>query len=60
MDRMKKKAMRSGDIPDDIGLLPETFVMPPADRLPGWLSNHKDRWMMEKAKMRARWADFRM
>ena len=60
MERMKKKAMRSGDIPDDIGLLPETFVMPPAEKLPGWLSNHKDRWMMEKARMRARWADFRM
>jgi hypothetical protein len=59
MDRMRKKAMRTGEIPDDVGLLPDMFVMPPAEKVPGWLSNYKDRRKMEMARWWARYQDLK-
>ena len=52
--------MRSGDIPDDAGLLPDTFVMPPAEKLPGWLSSFKDRRKLEMARLWARYQDLKL
>lgn len=49
-----QQAMREGQIPDDMGLLPETFVMPRGKNRPSWFSNFRGRWRLEKKRLRTR------
>jgi len=54
MQQQKQKAFRDGQIPDDIGLLPDTFVMPRGKKRPSWFSNFWGRWRMETKRLRTR------
>lgn len=48
--RQQRLALESGEMPDDIGLLPGTLVMPTGRNRPAWLGNFRDRWMLEKRR----------
>ena len=52
--KQKEQALRKGLIPDDIGLMPDTFVMPFDKKLPGLLSNPRGRWRLERHRIRTR------
>ncbi|KAK4539852.1 hypothetical protein LTR36_010313 [Oleoguttula mirabilis] len=52
--QQQKTAIRAGQIPDDIGLLPDTFIMPRGKNRPSWFSNFGGRWRMERKRMRIR------
>lgn len=47
-------AFRTGMIPDDMGLLPETLVMPRGKNRPSWFGNFWGRWRMEKKRFKTR------
>lgn len=49
-----QQAMRSGNIPDEMGLLPQTFIMPRMKNRPSWFSNFSDRKKMEWTRLRTR------
>lgn len=57
MKRAQAKAMRSGEIPDDLGLLPETFVMPFGQPKPGWLNQTGERFKLETARTKQKFKD---
>lgn len=42
------QAMSRGAIPDDIGLIEGTFIMPRGKNRPSWLNNFWMRWKLEK------------
>lgn len=50
MKEQREKAMRSGDLPDDVGLLDDTFVMPRlgSKNLPSVIGHSKDRLRMHR------------
>ncbi|KAK5133452.1 hypothetical protein LTR08_007694 [Meristemomyces frigidus] len=50
VEEQRRKALREGLIPDDMGLLPGTFIMPRGKNRPSWLRDFKGRWRMEKAR----------
>jgi hypothetical protein len=60
VERMKKQALRTGEIPEDFGILPDTFIMPVEANRPSWLNNWKDRLKLEQARLGVRWRDFRL
>ena len=41
-------------MPDDMGLLPDTFVMPFGKNRPSWLSNYMGRMKLERTRFRTR------
>ncbi|KAI7339142.1 hypothetical protein KC315_g1390 [Hortaea werneckii] len=49
-----QQAFRSGNIPDEMGLLPQTFVMPRGKNRPSWFSNFGDRKQMEWTRLKTR------
>lgn len=48
--RQQRVALEAGDLPDDVGLLPGTLVMPTGRNRPGWFGQFKERWMLEKRR----------
>ena len=54
MGEQRKQMMRNGMIPDDLGLLPETIIMPRGKNRPSWFGDFKARWRMEKKRWRVR------
>lgn len=54
MANQRQQALREGQIPNDMGLLPDTFIMPRGKNRPSWFGNFKDRWLMEKRRARKR------
>ena len=52
--KAREQALRSGQIPNDLGLLPDTFVLPRGKNLPSWFLNFSGRWTMEKKKFKLR------
>ena len=50
MDEQRKQMIAKGQIPDDMGLLPDTFLMPRGRNRPSWFSDFKARWRMEKKR----------
>lgn len=55
--RAMQKAMRDGEIPEDLGVLPQTFIMPFGSKRPGWIANWKGRLRLERARWWARVQD---
>ncbi|EMC98549.1 hypothetical protein BAUCODRAFT_32606 [Baudoinia panamericana UAMH 10762] len=55
--KAERDAKRQG-IGFDIGLIPETFVMPRGKNLPSWFSNSKDRRKLEWARLKLRLKEF--
>ncbi|KAK5114660.1 hypothetical protein LTR62_002233 [Meristemomyces frigidus] len=58
MKKMKNQALKSGQIPHDMGLLPDTFVMPRGTQLPSWFTDFSNRWLLEKKRLRTRALEF--
>jgi hypothetical protein len=54
---MQQKLMDSGEIPDDVGILPGTFIMPVGKNRPSWISNRKDRWKLERMRLWTRMSE---
>lgn len=54
MAQMKEKAMREGTLPDEMGLMPDTLVMPGWSRRPSWWGEFGARWFMEKQRLLTR------
>lgn len=54
MKRQREQMMRSGETPDDVGLQPNTFVMPHGANLPGLLTDTRTRLRMEWARLKIR------
>ncbi|KAK5113155.1 hypothetical protein LTR85_010973 [Meristemomyces frigidus] len=52
--QQQKTAIRAGQIPDDIGLLPDTFIMPRGKNKPSWFGIPGGRWRMEKKRIKVR------
>jgi len=50
MAKEKAKAFEAGQIPDDVGLMADTFVMPRGKALPGWFGNFRGRWKLERKR----------
>ena len=50
MEEQRKAMMQKGLIPDDVGLLPDTFLMPRGRNRPSWFGEFKGRWRMEKKR----------
>lgn len=53
----RRKMMAAQEIPDDIGVLPGTFVMPSGKNKPSWTKDFKNRWRLTKHWLRARMGD---
>lgn len=51
MERAKQQALREGKVPNDIGLLPDTVIMPFGKNRPSWFSNYKDRVKLERKRL---------
>ena len=49
-----RRAAKAGALPEEVGLIPDTFIMPTGKNLPSWTSNRKARWMIEKKRLKAR------
>ncbi|KAI7490267.1 hypothetical protein KC357_g2029 [Hortaea werneckii] len=49
-----QQAFRSGNIPNEMGLLPQTFIMPRRKNRPSWFTNFGDRKKMEWTRLRTR------
>lgn len=58
MQRAKAQALRDGNIPNDVGLLPDTIIMPFGKNKPSWFSNYKDRLRLEKKRLAMRFTEF--
>jgi len=55
MAAQRDKAMREGLLPDDIGLLPDTLIMPRVGaNKPSWFRDFKGRWFMERRRFLTR------
>ena len=54
LEQAKQQALREGQIPNDLGLMQDTFVMPFGKNRPSWLKDYKDRWRLEKRRFRLR------
>ena len=54
MEKARKAALESGQLPDDVGLLPDTFIMPRGKNKPTWLSDYKGRIRMERKRLGVR------
>lgn len=57
MEKQKEKMLREGNLPEDMGLIPGTFIMPRSKNRPSWTSNYKDRLKLEKARATTRFTD---
>ena len=53
IEKAKQDAIRHGQIVNDIGLLPDTIIMPFKNR-PSWLKEFNDRWRLEKKRIKTR------
>lgn len=51
----ERQVLAAGQIPDDVGLLPGTFIYPFGKNRPGWFSDFQARWKLWK-----HWAKTRM
>ncbi|KAK3674390.1 hypothetical protein LTR78_005859 [Recurvomyces mirabilis] len=58
LKKAREQAMRAGQIPNDLGLLPDTFIQPRGKNLPSWFTNFNGRWVMEKRKLKLRSVEF--
>lgn len=58
--KQEREALSSGTIPDDIGLLPGTFIMPFGANRPSWTQNFGLRWRFEKTRWKTRFIEFYM
>ncbi|KAF2773816.1 hypothetical protein EJ03DRAFT_323191 [Teratosphaeria nubilosa] len=58
MKEQQKKALAGGELPDDVGLLPQTMVMPSSSKRPSWFKDGGNRWRMEKARIKTRFYEF--
>ena len=56
--QQKEKAVREGQIPDDLGLMQNTFIMPTGKNRPSWFSDFKRRWRLERVRWKTRWTEF--
>ncbi|KAK5164324.1 uncharacterized protein LTR77_010019 [Saxophila tyrrhenica] len=56
--QQEQQALAAGQIPDDLGLLPGTFIMPYGKNRPSWTSETRKRWEMEKERWKTRFMDF--
>lgn len=54
MAKDRQRAIADGLIPDDMGLLPDTFIMPRWNTRPSWIGNFKGRWQLEKVRWKTR------
>lgn len=52
--KAQREAMESGKIFDEIGILPDTFVTQRMAERPEWVKAPGDRWLWEKARLKAR------
>ncbi len=46
--KQEREALGAGQLPDDMGLLTGTFIMPYGKNRPSWFTNRKARWKLEK------------
>ena len=46
--QQQAQVLSRGAIPDDVGLMDGTFIMPSGKRLPSWSGEFKKRWRLEK------------
>lgn len=58
MAKMMEEAKRSGMVPEDVGLLPDTFVMPFGKNLPSWISNLRNRLFIERKRLKTRFTEW--
>lgn len=54
--REKERAatLGRGQIPDDLGLLEGTFIMPFGKNLPSWTKEFKKRWRLERHRAKVK------
>ncbi|GAB7362852.1 hypothetical protein MBLNU230_g3155t1 [Neophaeotheca triangularis] len=55
--QQREAMMKTEGLPDDLGILPGTFIMPPWSERPGMFQNPRGRWKLEKARAKARFWD---
>ena len=58
--REKERAatLGRGEIPDDLGLMEGTFIMPSGRNLPSWTREFKRRWGLERHRVRVKLGEF--
>lgn len=49
-EKQRADIIGKGQIPDDVGLMQGTFIMPFGKNLPGWFGDFKGRWKLEKKR----------
>lgn len=49
-EREARQVLERGQIPDDLGLIDGTFIMPFGKNRPSWAKDFRGRWQMEKAR----------
>ena len=57
-EKERAQVMGRGEIPDDVGLLQGTFIMPIGKNRPGWFTYFKMRWRLEKYRFGAKLRDW--
>lgn len=50
--------MRSGEMPDDVGLLPDTIIKPVGANLPSYFAAFGNRLRMDRQRIRMRVTEF--
>ncbi|KAK4892893.1 hypothetical protein LTR27_008621 [Elasticomyces elasticus] len=58
MAKMKKDALKSGQIPLDVGLMQDTLVMPTGKNLPSWTRDWRARMRLERRRLRLRAVEY--
>ena len=58
LKKQQKEALRTGDMPHDNGLLPDTLIMPTGRHLPGWYADFRTRLKLERTRAWARATDY--
>ncbi|KAK3111959.1 hypothetical protein LTR53_012253 [Teratosphaeriaceae sp. CCFEE 6253] len=58
LKKQQKEALRTGNMPHDNGLLPDTLIMPTGRHLPGWYADFRTRLKLERTRAWARATDY--
>lgn len=56
--KTRTRNMMNIQLPNDIGVMPGTFIRPPWKDLPSVFENPKDRWLMEWTWLKTRVQNF--
>ena len=58
MKAERAKALAEGQLPDELGLIPDTFIMPRGKNRPSWFKDYQGRMRLERKRLRVRLTDF--